>query len=42
MYTVTACHIAEAVKSLKKGKTDGNTGFCSDYVINGGPKLFIM
>ena len=42
MYTVTARHIAEAVKGLKKGKTDGNTGFCSDHVINGGPKLFTM
>ena len=42
MYTGTARHIAEAVKGLKKGKTDGNTGFSSDHVINGGPKLFTM
>ena len=39
--TINVGLIAKCIKNLKGGKSDGSIGFSSDYIINGGNRLYV-
>ena len=39
---VTSDIIAQCIKRLKRSKSDGNYGFKSDHLINGGKRMHIL
>ena len=39
-HDITIANVINAIKNMKRGKSDGFDGLTSDYIINGSPTLF--